>query len=118
MFAFAIWDRTERRLFLARDRYGVKPLYYAEIGSLLLFGSEIKSLLAHPAMPARLSAPHLLEYFTFQNIFTDGTLFEDVKLLPAGHCATVSATGNGGPLQRRRYWDFDFAGHRERSVGR
>ena len=109
MFAFAIWDRSERRLFLARDRYGVKPLYYAELGPLLLFGSEIKSLLAHPEMRAELSPPHLLEYFTFQNIFTDGTLFKNVKLLPAGHCASIAAD-DGGRLEPRRYWDFDFAG--------
>src|SRR3954469_4041546 len=85
MFGLAIWDRDRRELFLARDRFGVKPLYYAESGPLLLFGSEIKSLLAHDALSAQVSPVHLLEYFTFQNIFTDGTLFKDVKLLPPGH---------------------------------
>ena len=91
MFALAIWDREERTLFLARDRYGIKPLYYCEAGPLFIFGSEIKSLLRHDAVHAELSAPHLLEYFTFQNIFTDGTLFRDVKLLRAGHHVTISA---------------------------
>ncbi len=84
MFAFAIWDRRKRELFLARDRYGIKPLYYADVGGCIVFGSEVKSLLEHPALSARVSLPHLLEYFTFQNIFTDGTLFEGVKMLPAG----------------------------------
>jgi len=106
MFAFAIWDRRKGELFLARDRYGIKPLYYAETADALLFGSEIKSMLEHPGLKPKVSLPHLLEYFTFQNIFTDGTLFDGVKLLPAGHHLTVSA---GSPEARpRRYWDFDF----------
>jgi asparagine synthase (glutamine-hydrolysing) len=106
MFALAIWDRETRELFLARDRFGVKPLYYADLGRVFLFGSEIKSMLEHDALSARLSLPHLLEYFTFQNIFTDGTLFADVRLLRPGHCLTVRAAG--GPTRPRQYWDFDF----------
>ncbi|HEY1834336.1 MAG TPA: asparagine synthase (glutamine-hydrolyzing), partial [Solirubrobacteraceae bacterium] len=106
MFAFAIWDRQERELFLARDRYGVKPLYYAEVGSVVLFGSEIKSLLQHDGLAAAVSPRHLLEYFTFQNVFTDGTLFKDVKLLRPAHHITVQA--GSGPVKPRRYWDFDF----------
>lgn len=106
MFALAIWDRERRELFLARDRYGIKPLYVAEAGPLLLFGSEVKSLLEHPALRARVSLPHLLEYFTFQNIFTDGTLFEGVRLLPPGHRAVVRA--DGGVLRPERWWDWDF----------
>jgi asparagine synthase (glutamine-hydrolysing) len=106
MFALAIWDRDRRELFLARDRYGVKPLYYTESGPLLIFGSEIKALLAHDAVRADVSRPHLLEYFTFQNLFTDGTLFKDVRLLPPGHRATVPA--GGGPIRPERYWDFSF----------
>lgn len=106
MFALAVWDRERRELFLARDRYGVKPLYYAEAGPLLLFGSEIKSLLAHDAMRADVSREHLLEYFTFQNIFTDGTLFKGVRLLPPGHHVTVAA--DRGTVRPVRYWDFRF----------
>ena len=106
MFGLAIWNRDRRELFLARDRFGVKPLYYAEAGPLLIFGSEIKSLLAHDAVRAELSRPHLLEYFTFQNIFTDGTLFKNVMLLPPGHRVTVSA--GRGHVRPERYWDFDF----------
>jgi asparagine synthase (glutamine-hydrolysing) len=106
MFAFAIWDRETRELFLARDRFGVKPLYYADLGHVFLFGSEIKSMLEHEALRARLSLPHLLEYFTFQNIFTDGTLFEDVRLLRPGHHLTVRPDRDGA--RPRKYWDFDF----------
>ncbi len=106
MFAFAIWDRRKKELFLARDRYGIKPLYYWESGRQLVFGSEIKSLLEHPAIRAEVSLPHLLEYFTFQNIFTDGTLFKGVKLLPPGHFLVASADGSAPRIER--YWDFSF----------
>jgi len=106
MFGLAIWDRRKRELFLARDRYGIKPLYYAEVGPVLLFGSEIKSLLQHDGLAAAVSLPHLLEYFTFQNIFTDGTLFTGVKLMRPGHRLLLAATP--GPVRPERYWDFDF----------
>lgn len=107
MFAFAIWDRRRRELFLARDRYGVKPLYYAEIGPVFVFGSEIKSLLQHDGLSAAVSPPHLLEYFTFQNIFSEGTLFAGVNLLRPGHRVTLRA--EPAPLQLERYWDFHFS---------
>jgi asparagine synthase (glutamine-hydrolysing) len=106
MFAFAIWDRERGELFLARDRFGVKPLYYADLGRTFLFGSEIKSMLEHDALTAAMSLPHLLEYFTFQNIFTDGTLFAGVRLLPPGHHMTVRA--DAGAATPQRYWDYDF----------
>jgi asparagine synthase (glutamine-hydrolysing) len=105
MFAFALWDGRRRELFLARDRYGMKPLYYADADGSFLFASEIKAFLEHPAFRASLSLPHLLEYFTFQNIFDDGTLFEGVRMLRPGHCLTVSA--ERAP-EVRRYWDFHF----------
>src|SRR4051794_28018672 len=106
MFALAIWDRTRKELFLARDRYGIKPLYYSKVGDLVVFGSEVKALLAHGAVRAKLSPEHLLEYLTFQNIFSDGTLFNGVRLLPAGHHMTLSA--DRPMCAPVRYWDFDF----------
>jgi asparagine synthase (glutamine-hydrolysing) len=105
MFAFAIWDKQERKLFLARDRYGIKPLYYTEASDIFLFGSEVKAILAHPAYRANLDREALLEYFTFQNFFTDRTLFKDIRLLPAGCCMTVAA---GQKTRVRRYWDYHF----------
>jgi asparagine synthase (glutamine-hydrolysing) len=105
MFAFAVWDRRRRELFLARDRYGIKPLYYARAGTTFVFGSEIKSFLEHPDFRVELSFPHLLEYFTFQNIFSDGTLFTGVTLLPPGHCLRLGEDGIEGV---RQYWDFHF----------
>jgi asparagine synthase (glutamine-hydrolysing) len=107
MFALAIWDRSKSELFLARDRYGIKPLYYAEVGDAFLFGSEIKSLLEHPRLAARVSLPHLLEYFTFQNVFTDGTLFQGVRVLQPGHRMLLGP--DSGPARPGRYWDFNFA---------
>jgi asparagine synthase (glutamine-hydrolysing) len=106
MFAFAIWDKRARQLFLARDRFGVKPLYYADLPGAFVFGSEVKALLEHPDLEPRLSLPHLLEYLTFQNIFTDGTLFERVRMLPPGHHLTL-AEGDSA-ARPRRYWEFSF----------
>jgi asparagine synthase (glutamine-hydrolysing) len=107
MFAFAFWDARERRLFLARDRYGIKPLYHFSGDGHFLFGSEIKALLAHPACRAEMDKPALLEYFTFQNFFTDRTLFKGVRLLPAG--CWMEVRPGVGAAEPVRYWDFDFA---------
>lgn len=108
MFALAIWDREERRLTLARDRHGVKPLYYAQVGDLILFGSEIKGMLADPRLPAELDREALLEYMTFQNYFTDHTLFRHVRLLPAASTLTIQV-GQSRP-RFHRYWDYRFGG--------
>jgi asparagine synthase (glutamine-hydrolysing) len=107
MFALALWDRKEQALLLARDRYGIKPLYIAQQGSLFAFGSEQKAIIAHPEFRRELDKPALLEYFTFQNIFTERTLLKDVQLLPAGHLATLKLNEPGG-LRRHRYWDYRF----------
>jgi len=107
MFAFAIWDKRKQSLFLARDRYGIKPLYYAFFGNTFLFGSEQKAILAHPVAQRDLDYEALLEYFTFQNIFTDKTLLKNVHTFPAGHTARLGASGFG-VLNLRQYWDYDF----------
>jgi asparagine synthase (glutamine-hydrolysing) len=106
MFAFALWDRIEKVLLLARDRYGIKPLYYAQQGEMFLFGSEQKAITSHPAFGKKLNKAALLEYFTFQNIFTDQTLLTDVTLLPAGHYAMFAP--EEGKFHRNRYWDYSF----------
>jgi asparagine synthase (glutamine-hydrolysing) len=106
MFAFALWDAREKTVTLARDRYGIKPLYYARVGDTLLFGSEIKAILAHGAYRTTLDKEALIEYFTFQNFFTDRTLFQGVRLLPAGSYLAVRAGSQiGAPV---RYWDYRF----------
>lgn len=109
MFAFALWDRKERILLLARDRYGIKPLYIAHQGATVSFGSEQKAMLAMPEFRRALDKPALLEYFTFQNIFTDRTLVEDIRLLPPGHYAVLDLARAQPSLVRTQYWDYDFS---------
>ena len=113
MFAFAIYDRRPQamrrsgHLFLARDRYGIKPLYYYYGNGVFLFASEIKALLQHPAVQVQVCYPALSEYFTFQNIFNDLTLFEGIRLLPSGCTLMVDST-TGHPVYQSRYWDYRF----------
>ena len=107
IFALAVWDRHEHSLLLARDRCGVKPLYYAEADGTLLFGSEIKALLAHPAMRAKLDLPGLREYLTFQNFYSDRTLFAGVRLLGPGSHLTVRL-GEGRVPEPVSFWRIGF----------
>lgn len=107
-FAFAIWDKTRQELFLARDRFGVKPLYYAFVGPYFIFASEQKAILTHPSIKREIDLEALLEYFTFQNIFTDRTLLKGIKLFPAGSYARLSPASTCGELSFTRYWDYDF----------
>ena len=109
MFALALWDRKERKLLLARDRYGIKPLYYIDQGDCFAFGSEHKVLLAVPDLTLSLDRPALLEYFTFQNFLTDRTLLRDVRILPPGHFATLDLQAPQPRLRMTRYWDFHFS---------
>jgi len=106
MFALALWDRKGQSLLLARDRYGIKPVYYSQQGSIFSFGSEQKAITAQPGFRKVLNKPALLEYFTFQNIFTDQTLLQDIKILPAGHYLTLS-TRHPEP-RTNQYWDYRF----------
>tara|TARA_B100000902_G_scaffold18303_1_gene21928 strand:+ start:1094 stop:2968 length:1875 start_codon:yes stop_codon:yes gene_type:complete len=108
MFALAFWDRKEARLLLARDRYGIKPLYYFIDGQRLIFCSEQKSILEQPSFDKKINKQALLEYFTFQNIFTDQTLMEGVNLLPAGHFATLEFGDGQKELKQTRFWDYHF----------
>jgi asparagine synthase (glutamine-hydrolysing) len=103
-FAIALWDKRRQRLVLARDRIGIRPLFYAEAGGLLLFASEVKSLFAHPQMPRRLNPLALGQIFTYWAPLDPLTVFEGVQSLLPGHCLIVE---NG---QRRivRYWDWSF----------
>jgi len=107
MFAFALWNRRERRLLLARDRYGIKPLYYVRTNRAIVFASEAKAILAHGDVRPQLDREALLEYMTFQNFFTDRTIFNNIKTLPAGTCIEVNR--DGGDFRFSRYWDFNFS---------
>lgn len=115
MFAFAIWDRSAKTLTLARDRYGIKPLYIAESPSGLTFGSEQKAILARPGIPLEVDREALLEYFTFQNLLTNRTLTKSIKLLPAGHYAVVDTRAASPRLVMTQYWDFNFTNPTEKA---
>jgi len=106
MFALAFWDTEEERLLLARDRYGIKPMYFARQGDRFWFASEQKAIVADSTFRRDLNLPALLEYMTFQNILTDQTLLQDISLLPAGHYMTVSKKSHA--IERHLYWDFHF----------
>jgi asparagine synthase (glutamine-hydrolysing) len=108
MFALALWDAQRQELLLARDRYGIKPLYTWSNGRTLLFSSEVKPLLQHPDVTPSLDPLALREYFTFQNLFGARTLFADVAMHPA---ATVSQIRRSDGLRVREtpYWAFRTA---------
>ncbi|MFH0919511.1 MAG: asparagine synthase (glutamine-hydrolyzing) [Fibrobacterota bacterium] len=108
MFAFAVWDKNRQELFMARDRYGIKPLYYTFQGHHFIFGSEIKAILSHPSYRTEVDKPGMLEYFTFQNFFTDRTLFKGVQLFPAGTYARLPLSAHGFS-EKVQYWDPVYA---------
>lgn len=107
MFAFTIWDRKEKVLFLARDRYGVKPLYFMINDGVFLFASENKAFKVFPSVNFEIDKKGLLEYMTFQNFFTDKTMFSGVRMFPAGTHATIRQ-GDTSP-RFTQYWDFHFS---------
>lgn len=107
MFAFALWDRNRRTLFLARDRLGVKPLYYALLtDGQLIFGSELKALLVHPGLTREIDARAVEDYFAYGYVPEPKTIYDSALKLPPGHTLTVRA---GAPLPApRQYWDIPF----------
>lgn len=111
MFAFALWDSREQKLLLARDRVGKKPLYFADIGGTLLFGSELKALLEHPAMPREIDPLAVADYFSYQFIPAPKTIYRHARKLRAGHCLIVTPNG----VSEREYWDIDFSQTEQRS---
>lgn len=106
MFAFALWDSSKSELNLVRDRYGIKPIYYALLGTTLVFGSEQRAILQHPGVTRRIDKKALVEYLTFQNIISDRTFNEAIKILPAGHMLRIGRGMNSPELHQ--YWDFAF----------
>lgn len=108
MFALAFWDRKEKKLLLARDRYGIKPLYYYQNNKKIVFGSEQKAILEQPSFDRVINKKALLEYFTFQNIFTDQTLLKGIHLLQPGHYATLDLQKSNKGLEFTQYWDYHF----------
>ncbi|HEV8679837.1 MAG TPA: asparagine synthase (glutamine-hydrolyzing) [Stellaceae bacterium] len=108
MFALALWDRRSRRLILARDRIGKKPLYYAQRPEVFLFGSEIKALLAWPGLPRTPNLAAIDHYLTLQYVPAPETAFAGVKRLPPAHYLVVGAdsAGNWQEAEPVRYWEL------------
>src|SRR3954468_5548994 len=107
MFAFAVWDSAARRLMLARDRVGVKPLYYAELpGRGLVFGSELKSLLEDPDVPRQWRPDALDAYLTLLYIPAPATIYQGIHKLEPGHVLIAEK----GAIRTSRYWDLEFTG--------
>jgi asparagine synthase (glutamine-hydrolysing) len=105
MFALAVWDDRRHELLLARDRLGIKPLYYAEIGSRILFGSELKAFLEHPLVERRLSWEAVGHLFAFQSTPAGQSIVEGVRKLEPGHLLQAAA---GRGVRTRRYWELRF----------
>lgn len=106
MFAIALWNTELKFLILSRDRFGVKPLYYWFNGNSIVFGSEIKAIIAHPNFEVKVNLESLNEYFTFQNQFSYNTLFQGVEMLPPAN--TIKIDKNTDSIQHNSWWDFDF----------
>jgi asparagine synthase (glutamine-hydrolysing) len=104
MFAFAIWDQKKRRLFLTRDRLGIKPLYYHASLQQLVFGSELKAVMANPAVPRDIDFTALDQFLTLEYVPTPRSIFQEVKKLPPGH----SLVAEKGQIRLNCYWNVDF----------
>lgn len=102
MFAFALWDADRRRLLLARDRLGIKPLHYCLLEDALVFGSEMKAILAHPGIRAGLNAAYLPEYLAFGYLANSDSLFRGIQKLMPGCTLEV---GEDGRVDVQQYWD-------------
>jgi asparagine synthase (glutamine-hydrolysing) len=105
MFAFALWDERQQTLLLARDRVGIKPVYYVNTGKALVFGSEIKSLIADPCVERRINPQGIDRFLTYYYLPGKETLFKGILKLEPGHCLTVK----NGQVAVRQYWDLNFA---------
>ena len=104
-FVIAIWDKNKKELFLARDRVGIRPLFYTTVNNSFVFGSEIKSFLEFPNFNPKISAKALSEYFTFWTSLSSNTVFEDVFELPAGSYMTINANS----IAIKKYWELPIS---------
>ncbi len=104
-WAFAIWDKRRRRLFLSRDRFGIRPLFYTHTGSKFLFASEIKSLFTHADVLRAIDPQGLNQLFTFWSTLPPRTVFRGIRELPPGHNMSVE----GNQIQTRPYWKLEYA---------
>jgi asparagine synthase (glutamine-hydrolysing) len=106
MFAFIIYDRQKNSLFISRDHFGIKPLYWYQDDTKVVFGSEIKALLAHPEIKSESDTSNLYEYLTFQFVMGEGTMFRNIfKVLP-GHYMTINL--DSWDIKTEKYWEPNF----------
>ncbi|HEY9610894.1 asparagine synthase (glutamine-hydrolyzing) [Allocoleopsis sp.] len=105
MFALALWDSRRQRLVLARDRMGIKPLYYALHDGALIFGSELKTILTYPGIPRTVDLVALNEYLSFEYVPTPRSIFQGISKLPPGHALSFSE----GRMRIWQYWDVNLA---------
>src|SRR3546814_8174795 len=103
MFVFALWDMTARRLTLVRDRLGIKPLYWGQVGDLVLFGSQPKAILAHPAWNRELDRDALDSYFRFGYVPAPRAIYAGMRQLEPGSLVEIDSAGR---VAERRYWDL------------
>ena len=108
MFAFAIWDAKQRRLFVARDRVGIKPVYFCNTGRAFYFASELKAIIADPAVPREINLPGIRKFLAFHYLPGTETLFKNIHKLPPGHYLTVES----GKVKQQPYWDLHFTRQR------
>jgi len=106
MFAFAIWDKKDKSLFLARDRLGIKPLYYAQKGHIFIFASEIKSIISWTDWKREVNKRALDYYFTFRHNYLEETLFNNIKKFLPAHFMRINITDNGHVIcRKKKYWE-------------
>ena len=117
MFAFALWDRAERQLYLVRDRIGEKPLYYGWVGRTLLFGSELKALRAHPSWQGTLDRDVLALYLRFNYIPAPFSIYKDIRKLEPGCIARIDHTRMSGQAELQKYWSLQEVVTRQRFTG-
>lgn len=104
MFAFAIWNKQQKTLFLARDRLGKKPLYYYAANNDIVFGSEIKAIFQYPGIPKSIREDALYDFFTYQYVPDPKTIFNNIHKLAPGHWMLVNTSG----IKTKQYWDVSF----------
>jgi asparagine synthase (glutamine-hydrolysing) len=104
MFAISLWDSRRKRLILARDRYGEKPLYYGVFDGKLIYGSEPKAMLAHPSVTRELDSEAFRQYLSFDYVPAPKSIYKGISKLPAAHIMTVE----NGDIHVRRYWNLTF----------
>lgn len=110
MFAISLWDSTKKKLVLARDRFGEKPLYYGVFDGKLIYASEPKAILAHPSVRPELDLDALRHYVSYDYVPAPLSIYKGISKLPAGHILTVEK----GEIKIRRYWNLDFTGNGHR----